>query len=73
MKGLSQRKILSVLVSSPSLAKDQVLGAVPLDGQTGEAIFQGVLALLTEFEITDRVIVTSFDTTAANTGPLQGF
>ena len=51
---------------------DQILGAVPLEGQTGDAIFQGVLKLLVEFGVTERVIAMSFDTTSSNTGPTQG-
>ena len=68
----SKKERLSVLVSSPDLDQPQILGAVPLEGQTGADIFQGVLSLLEEFDITDRVIGLSFDTTASNTGPDQG-
>ena len=46
----------------------QVLGALALDGQTGDDIFTGVLGLLEEFGLTGRVIAMSFDTTASNTG-----
>ena len=63
---------LSVLVSSPHLDHVQVLGAVGLDSQTGEAIFTGVLNLLEDFGLTDRIIGTSFDTTSSNTGRHQG-
>ena len=68
----SKKERLSVLVSSPSLDKAQILGAVPLDGQTGDDIFMGVLSLLEEFGILDRIFGMSFDTTASNTGPDQG-
>ena len=68
----SKKERLSVLVSSPDLEQPQILGALPLDGQTGDDIFHGVLSLLEEFGITDRVIAMSFDTTASNTGPDQG-
>lgn len=63
---------LSVLVSSPDLDHVQVLGAVGLDSQTGEAVFTGVLNLLEEFGLTNRIIGMSFDTTASNTGKHQG-
>ena len=68
----SKKERLSVLVSSPSLDQAQILGAVALDGQKGDDIFHGVLSLLEEFDISDRVIAMSFDTTASNTGPDQG-
>ena len=63
---------LSVLVSSPDLDHAQVLGAVALDGQTGNEIFVGVIQLLEDFGLTDRIIGMSFDTTASNTGVRQG-
>ena len=59
---------LSVLVSSPHLDHVQVLGAVGLDSQTGEAIFTGVLNLLEDFGLTNRIKGMSFDITASNTG-----
>ena len=63
---------LSVLVSSPSLEHGQVLGALALDGQTGDQIFQGVMSLLLDFGVAERIIGMSFDTTASNTGVRQG-
>ena len=68
----SMKERLSVLVSSPSLEHGQVLGALALDGQTGDQIFQGVISLLLEFGVADRIIGMSFDTTASNTGVKQG-
>ena len=57
-----------VLVSSPDLKHQQILGAIALDGQTGEEISQGVLDLLNEYCLTDLLVGLSFDTTASNTG-----
>ena len=63
---------LSVLLSSPSLDHCQLLGAIPLEGQTGEQICAGVMSLLAKIEVTSNVIGMSFDTTASNTGQQQG-
>ena len=68
----SRKERLVVAVSSPGMDHAQILGAVPLDGQTGDDIFHGIWSLLEEFGISDRIIAMSFDTTASNTGPDQG-
>ena len=68
----SVKERMSVSVSSPDLKNSQILGSMPLDGQTGDDIFQGVMYLLEEFDITDQIVAFSFDTTASNSGPDQG-
>ena len=63
---------MTVVVSSPDMEHPQVLGSMPLDGQTGEDIAGGVLYLLQLYQIEDNIVGLSFDTTASNTGPAMG-
>ena len=63
---------MTVVVSSPDMEHPQVLGSMPLDGQTGEDISGGVLYLLQLYQIEDNIVGLSFDTTASNTGPAMG-
>ena len=63
---------MTVAVSSPDMQHPQVLGSMPLDGQTGEDISGGVLYLLKLYQIDDKIVGLSFDTTASNTGPAIG-
>ena len=63
---------MTVVVSSPDLEHPHVLGSIALGGQTGEEIADGVLSLWEEYQICDRIIGLSFDTTASNTGPSRG-
>ena len=59
---------MTVVVSSPDMDQPKILGSLSLSGQTGEDIFGGVSALLEQYQVADRIIGLSFDTTASNTG-----
>ena len=45
---------------------------MPLEGQKGEDILNGVVKLLEDFGVADRLVAMSFDTTSSNTGKHQG-
>ena len=68
----STKERMTVAVSSPDMEHPQVLGSIALRGQTGDDIYGGVFSLLQEYQISDKVIGLSFDTTASNTGPARG-
>ena len=68
----AKKERMTVVVSSPDMEHPQILGSLSLNGQTGEDIFGGVSTLLELYEISDRIIALSFDTTASNTGPGLG-
>ena len=67
-----EKERLPVVVSSPDMEKSQILGAQGLDGQAGNDIAESVIIQLEEFKIKDQVVGLSFDTTATNTGSVQG-
>ncbi|KAE9528104.1 hypothetical protein AGLY_012526 [Aphis glycines] len=61
---------LPILVSGDGVSK--LLSVPKLESGTGEAISNAVIASLFDWSITDRVQSLSFDTTASNTGHING-
>lgn len=48
------------------------LGALKIESGTGENITQTVHSALVEWDITEKVVACSFDTTSSNTGHDSG-
>ncbi|CAH0550908.1 unnamed protein product [Brassicogethes aeneus] len=61
---------LAVLVSYNGTAK--FLGAPKIESGTGKNIAQAVHNTLVEWDISEKVVASSFDTTSSNTGLQQG-
>jgi len=61
---------LPILVSGDGVSK--LLSVPKLESGTGEAISNAVIESLFDWSITDRVQSLSFDTTASNTGHING-
>ncbi|MEL6606429.1 MAG: hypothetical protein AAFP20_24820, partial [Cyanobacteria bacterium J06614_10] len=61
---------LAVLVTG--LGVDQLLAVPKLESGTGVAQADAVVHALQEWDITDRVVAMSFDTTSSNTGHISG-
>ena len=69
----SKRERIAVLVSSPDLDEEQLLGVPPIEGGTAEEITDGILSVLEKWGLDGSDIVgLSFDTTAVNTGKWSG-
>lgn len=61
---------IAVLVSYDETAK--FLGAPKIEPSTGEKIAEAVHNVLVEWNISEKVVAASFDTTSANTGLDRG-
>ncbi|KAG0714702.1 hypothetical protein GWK47_001511 [Chionoecetes opilio] len=59
---------LPIIVSSPALEKEKLLGMPKLPAGTGAAMATKVVEALGEWGIKEKVVCMSFDTTASNTG-----
>jgi len=59
---------LPIIVSSPALEKEKLLGMPKLPAGTGAAMATKVEEVLGEWGIKEKVVGMSFDTTASNTG-----
>ena len=62
----------SILVSSPGLDKDILLGVPKLISSAGHHQVEGVLELLKDWEVTEQVFSVCCDSTAAQTGKYNG-
>ena len=60
------------LVSSPGLEKEILLGGPKLKSAAGHHQVEGVLGLLEDWEVTERVFSVCCDSTAAQTGKYNG-
>ena len=64
---------LAILLSSPSMPHEQLLGVPSVPDGTGEQVAESILEIFKEWGVTaEHVIVMSFDTTASNTGIRAG-
>ena len=69
----SKKERLAVLVSSPGMDEEQLLGIPAMDGATGEDVMEAVMGVLQEWNLdSTNVAGLSFDTTAVNTGQWKG-
>ena len=63
---------LAVLLSSPDLACEKLLGIPALDSGTGAQMCTTIMELVEQWEATDFIIGICYDTTASNTGHKSG-
>ena len=69
----SSQDRLAILLSSPSMSSEQLLGVPPVPNGTGEEVAEKVLEVFKHWGVTaDHVVAMSFDTTASNTGVRSG-
>ena len=64
---------LAVLVTSPDLNEEHLLGVPRLSGGHGQEILEGLVQLLQDWGITgDHIVGMCYDTTVTNTGVNNG-
>jgi hypothetical protein len=68
--GTKKEERVAILVSYSKMEK--LLGVPKVASATGENLSQSVFNTITEWELQNQVVAMSFDTTAANTGRLNG-
>jgi hypothetical protein len=59
---------IAVCVTGFGMAKEKILGDIPISKGTGELIAKAVWKLFTEWGIISRIFGLGFDTTSTNTG-----
>ena len=70
LTGKKKTDRLPIIISGKGVS--QILSVAKLSSATGEAQAQAIYNALNEWDITDKVIGMSFDTTSANTGKHKG-
>ena len=64
-------KSVAVIITCPGFPDDQLIGIVPVDGKASTQA-KAIKEILEEWELFDMVEIRSLDTTATNTGWLNG-
>ena len=63
---------IAVVITGPELEGEQVLGVVVAPSSKGSDQERAIIALLQEWEVTERIVALCCDTTASNTGQWRG-
>ena len=63
---------MAVIITCPGIPDDQLIGIVPADNGKASTQAKAIKEILEEWELFDMVEIRSLDTTATNTGWLNG-